>query len=243
MMNRYKPVGWRQDSHRHYLAAKYGSARKYSATTSVKFKKEFLNNPDWADYRARLKAEQEGVMQTPAEMEFHPVVFEESGKNPLSYEAFLVQEANKKKLNEQLEAEGRLPLSSKLKLYAMKDWFKGKEGAAPKDDSGIFGSKFKNDSHMTDSRVSDSERKNRVWEDRIQQEVDKGELKSEALDEYRELFKNLQRQFVNKEITRDQFEMELQSKGDWLVQRHKKSLDIWGPIHGKTNIPAQGGPK
>lgn len=27
MMSRYKPVGWRNDSHRHYLAAKYGSAK------------------------------------------------------------------------------------------------------------------------------------------------------------------------------------------------------------------------
>lgn len=30
-MNRYKPVGWRGDSHRHYLAAKGISTRKYSA--------------------------------------------------------------------------------------------------------------------------------------------------------------------------------------------------------------------
>lgn len=31
--SRYKPVGWRKDSHRHYLAAKYGSAGYYARNT------------------------------------------------------------------------------------------------------------------------------------------------------------------------------------------------------------------
>jgi len=46
-MNRYKPIGWRKESHRHYLAAKgvktkYDFSRRYMARNALEFEKDSL---------------------------------------------------------------------------------------------------------------------------------------------------------------------------------------------------------
>lgn len=57
MMSRYKPVGWRNDSHRHYLAAKYGAAKTRSASSHATYMREMtkLQKEIEADIRTTPK--------------------------------------------------------------------------------------------------------------------------------------------------------------------------------------------
>jgi hypothetical protein len=247
--------GWHGDTHRHYLAAKYGAApgkKKplYMANRDqymrVDPKQDALENP-WEDPVTQLPAkayvdpkkdlleakwdapipERETFTQVHVNPEKDIMFVPWSAENPVLAPVFE-------------EAHDTRPAPA---YYSMKDWVKEKmaksNDGVPKDEGGIFGAKFKNDSMLTNARHEQSERKRRVWEDKIEKGVESGEYKSGAHEEFLELFKGLQRQYVNKEITKEQFDNELQSKGEYLLQGHKKTLSVWGDIERSAESTPQ----
>ena len=70
MMSRYKPVGWKNDNYRHYLAAKYGVAKVRSASSHATYMREM----------AKLQKEVEAdIKQSPKVKYSEPTIKHETG--------------------------------------------------------------------------------------------------------------------------------------------------------------------
>ena len=107
-------------------------------------------------------------------------------------------------------------------------FLKTEESKVMKDDSGIFGWQHKNDTIKTNHRLDGVSRKRRVWMDRIEKGIDEGRYSPKLAEDFLEdTFKPLEEQYVNGQITRDQFEQELNSKGEFKIKQYEKQASAF----------------
>ncbi len=121
-----------------------------------------------------------------------------------------------------LAARG-IPTTHKQRYFFMKT----QESNTPTDDPGIFGWRHKNDAIKTNHKLETVNRRKRVWLDRIERETGEGKLREGTDEAFLEMFKKLEEEYVNGQITQAQFNQEIESKGNFTLNNYSKTASAF----------------
>lgn len=213
-------TGWYGERHRHSLAAKGIKSSTYSPKLFVV--KDVPIRSRLNDVSDRNVAEIKAMAADPHS------TFE------VNYEAHMADLANRYRDLGVGPAQAKLMVKSDAKkatddsFYSKKYFLlKTEESNTPNDDPGMFGWRHKNDAIKTNAKLETVNRDKRIWLDRIEKGIDAGEYSHNTHDAFLDTFKNIEEEYVNNYITREQYKDELQRKGEFVLNNHSKKASAF----------------
>jgi hypothetical protein len=235
--------GWYGERHRHYLAAKgikttvqskfYANKLNYPTSSRAKFDELSKKNVEYFNEMASAV----GGMSYSESKEVTADMaqdYEALGVSPAQARLMAYSDLRKS----QKAFEQTVMQSDDPDQYFSRKYFFLQESGPVKDDSGIFGAQHKEDSIKTNNKLEVAARKQRILTDQIEQGIKDGKYSEKAYDDILDRYRPIKESFVNNQLTRSQFDEEVDKLRTFYLQQHSKTASAfeWAPPANQQSV-------